>query len=106
MITIRSNPPSDKIERLRLAKYLAVVRQKPCLICGDKAEAHHITYAQPRALSKKNSDEYVVPLCHRHHMDLHNYGIAEPQWWSLQGINPMVWATLSYKRWKQEQYDD
>jgi hypothetical protein len=98
-----SDPPQ---ERLRLLRYLAVVREKPCLICGDKAEAHHINYAQPKALSRKNSDEYTVPMCHRHHMEMHNAGIPEKTWWAMQGINPMVWSTLSYKRWKNEHPDD
>ena len=34
-------------------------------------EAHHIRFAQPRALGRKVSDEYTVPVCRLHHRELH-----------------------------------
>lgn len=88
--------------RLRSEKYLRHVRSKPCLICGDRAEAHHLTFAQPRAKALKTGDQYTVPLCHRHHMELHESPLGERTWWSVNAILPMVWAEETYEKWRQE----
>jgi hypothetical protein len=34
------------------------------------------------------SDEFVVPLCHGHHREVHRSG-NEASWWSETGINPL-----------------
>src|SRR4051795_8115319 len=35
----------------------------PCLVCGRApSDAHHLRYAEPRALGRKVSDEFAVPL--------------------------------------------
>jgi hypothetical protein len=40
---------------------LQVVTSQPCLVCGrTPSEAHHVRFAQPRALGRKVSDEYTV----------------------------------------------
>ena len=40
------------------------IREKPCLICGDKAEVHHVWNLG----KKKVRHAYVsVPLCPKHH---------------------------------------
>jgi hypothetical protein len=44
-------------------------------------EAHHIRFAQPRALGRKVSDEYTVPVGSLHHRELHDYG-DEASWWA------------------------
>jgi hypothetical protein len=36
--------------------------------------AHHLRFAQPRAMSLKVSDEFTVPLCVIHHDQLHRSG--------------------------------
>ena len=61
--------------------------------------AHHIRYAQPRALSRKVSDEFVVPLCATHHDALHRVG-DEKAWWNKQSVDPLsvaadLWAMRS-----------
>lgn len=64
------------------------VRSFPCLICGSPAvDAHHLTYAQPKAMGLKVDDKYTVPLCRLHHSELHANG-DERLWWDLQGVNP------------------
>lgn len=68
-------------------------------MCGSPGEAHHLTHAQPRALAKKTGDQYTVPLCHQHHMELHDSPMPERTWWALNGIDPMVWAENCYKEW-------
>jgi hypothetical protein len=88
--------------RLRSFSYLYFIRGKPCLQCGSPGEAHHIQYAQPRALGRKTGDQYAVPLCHPCHMKLHNDGIPERTWWALRGIDPVKWAERSYEEWSKE----
>ena len=82
--------PSER--RLRSKAHLAMVASKPCLICeGFLCHAHHVTFAQPRGLSLKVSDEYTVPLCVLHHNELHAFH-NEASWWRSQGIEPLVHA--------------
>src|ERR1700680_3902897 len=66
--------------------HLAFVANQPCLVCGRRpAQAHHIRFAQPRALGLKVSDEFTVPLCNGHHDSLHQTG-DERAWWARHGI--------------------
>ena len=74
--------------RLRDKAHLRAVSLRPCLICGrQSSHAHHLTFAQPRGLSLKVSDEFIVPLCALHHGELHRSG-QERAWWERQGIDP------------------
>jgi hypothetical protein len=78
-----------KTIRLRDKEHCRFVATQPCLVCGrTPAEAHHIRFAQPRALGRKVSDEYTVPVCRVHHRDLHGYG-DEASWWAGVGIDPL-----------------
>ena len=83
--------PKDK--RIRDRAHLAFVAGQPCLVCGRRpAQAHHIRFAQPRALGLKVSDEFTVPLCNGHHDSLHQTG-DERAWWARHGIlNPLMLA--------------
>jgi hypothetical protein len=76
--------PKDK--RLRDKAHLAFVASQPCLVCGRRpAQAHHLRFAQQRALGLKVSDEFTVPLCNGHHDSLHHTG-DERAWWARNGI--------------------
>ena len=45
--------------------------------CGRKqSDPHHLRYLQPRALGRKVSDEFAVPLCRSHHRAVHRAGTA------------------------------
>ena len=67
-------------------------------MCGrTPTEAHHIRFAQPRALGRKVSDEYTVPVCRLHHRDLHSYG-DEASWWAGVGIDPLPIALELWRR--------
>jgi len=78
--------------RLRDRAHLKLVSKQPCLVCGRRpSDAHHLLFAQPRALSRKVSDEFTVPLCRGHHRELHRNG-DEIRWWKSQGIDPLVTA--------------
>src|SRR5262245_7740324 len=92
----------DKPYRLRSQRYLIHIRGKPCLKCGLPGEAHHIQYAQPRALSLRTGDQYAVPLCHACHMELHQHPSPERTWWALNGIDPVRWADREFAAWSRE----
>lgn len=75
--------------RKRSKAHLLFVRDQPCLVCKQTpSDAHHLRFAQPRALSRKVSDEFTVPLCRTHHQDLHRHG-NEKAWWANLQITPL-----------------
>jgi Protein of unknown function (DUF968) len=75
--------------RLRDKAHLKFVASQPCLVCGrSPADAHHLRFTQPRAMGRKVSDEFTVPLCRTHHRDNHRFG-DEVAWWSKQAIDPV-----------------
>jgi ERF superfamily len=75
--------------RYRSREHLRYVMQQPCLVCGRKpSDPHHLRYMQPRALGRKPSDEFAVPLCRAHHRAAHRAG-DERAWWRQTGIDPI-----------------
>jgi hypothetical protein len=86
-----------KTIRLRDNEHCKYVATQACLICGRiPSEAHHIRFAQPRALGRKVSDEYTVPVCRLHHRELHRYG-DEASWWAGVGVDPLSTALELWK---------
>jgi hypothetical protein len=78
--------------RVRDRDHVRLVAQQPCLICGRRpADPHHLRFAQSRALSRKVSDEFTVPLCRGHHREVHRSG-DEAAWWGNTGVDPTVAA--------------
>jgi hypothetical protein len=78
--------------RVRDRDHVRLVAQQPCLICARRpADAHHLRFAQSRALSRKVSDEFTVPLCRGHHREVHRSG-DEAAWWRNTGVDPTVAA--------------
>jgi DNA recombination protein Rad52 len=78
--------------RVRSKAHLAFVGSQPCLICSDlPSHAHHLTFAQPRGLSIKASDEFTVPLCPMHHNLLHQ-SANERAFWHQHGIDALQYA--------------
>ncbi len=78
--------------RRRSKSHLLFVRAQPCLICKQApCDAHHLKFAQPRALGRKVSDEFTVPLCRVHHQDLHRHG-NEQAWWANMNKAPLSMA--------------
>ena len=75
--------------RHRNKEHLRFVAKQPCLVCGRKhSDPHHLGFMQPRALGRKVSDEFVVPLCRIHHREVHRAG-DERAWWKHAGIDPI-----------------
>jgi len=78
--------------RMRDREHVKLVAQQPCLICGRRpADAHHLRFAQNRAMARKASDEFTVPLCRGHHREAHRSG-DEAAWWRNIGIDPISTA--------------
>jgi ERF superfamily len=81
-----------ELRRIRDRDHVRSVAQHPCLICGRRpADAHHLRFVQSRALGRKVSDEFTVPLCRGHHRELHRCG-NEASWWRNAHIDPIVAA--------------
>src|SRR5271156_2285846 len=78
--------------RVRDREHVRYVAQQSCLVCGRKpCDAHPLRFAQTRALGRKVSDEFTVPLCRGHHRELHRYG-DEARWWQKAAIDPITAA--------------
>jgi hypothetical protein len=78
--------------RMRDREHVRFVSQQPCLVCGRRpCDAHHLRFAQNRALGRKVSDEFTVPLCRGHHREVHRHG-DEAGWWQQLGLDPSVAA--------------
>jgi hypothetical protein len=89
--------------RYRSREHLRYVAQQACLICGRKqSDPHHLRYVQPRALGRKASDEFTVPLCRSHHRAVHRAG-DEQAWWTAAGIDPVK---VARQLWRQTRLDD
>src|SRR6202042_2798986 len=75
--------------RLRDKEHCKFVSRQPCVVCGrTPTNPHHLRFAQPRALGRKVSDEYTVPVCRTHHRELHGYG-DEASWWAGVNVDPV-----------------
>jgi ERF superfamily len=86
--------------RYRNREHLRYVAQQACLICGRKqSDPHHLL--QPRALGRKVSDEFAVPLCRSHHRAVHRAG-DEQAWWKAAGIDPVK---VARQLWRQTRLD-
>jgi hypothetical protein len=89
--------------RYRDKAHLRYVAQQACLLCGRKpSDPHHLRHLQPRALGRKASDEFAVPLCRIHHRLVHRVG-NEAAWWKDAGIDP---AKAAHQLWRQTRLND
>ena len=88
----------SKPRRQRNKAHLRFVAEQPSLVCGRKpSDPHHLRASQPRALGRKASDEFVVPLCRLHHRLVHRVG-NETAWWTDAGIDPLGTARKLWER--------
>jgi hypothetical protein len=90
--------PLTTPSRKRNKAHLAFVASQPCLVCQrSPCDAHHLKFAEPRALGRKVSDEFTVPLCRDHHHQLHRRG-NEAAWWANHQITPL---NIARELWDQ-----
>jgi hypothetical protein len=84
----KSNLMHPEPRRIRDREHVRFVAQQTCLVCGRQpCDAHHLRFAQNRALGRKVSDEFTVPLCRGHHREVHRHG-DEAGWWQKLGLDP------------------
>ena len=105
----KSALPFPEPRRIRDRDHVRHVAQQTCLICGRQpCDAHHLRFAQSRALGRKVSDEFTVPLCRGHHREVHRHG-DEAKWWSKArlirsrplaryGAKPIRWRAAATAR--------
>ena len=74
----------------RNAEESAAIRAQP-------ADAHHLRFTQLRAMGRKVSDEFTVPLCRAHHRQIHGVG-DEQLWWRPTTIDPLEAANALWKQ--------
>ena len=90
--------PISKPVRERNRNHLRFVASQPCLVCGrTPSDPHHLKFAEQRAMGRKVSDRFTVPICRLHHRELHKRG-DERTWWEKQGIDPLPIAASLLKR--------
>jgi hypothetical protein len=78
--------------RIRDRDHVRHVMKQPCLVCGRRpSDPHHLRFAQWRALGRRVSDEFTVPLCRTHHREIHRRG-NEESWWQNTGLDPLAAA--------------
>ncbi len=63
-------------------------------------DPHHLRFMQARALGRKVSEEFAVPLCRGHHREAHR-ARDERAWWTRAGIDPI---SVARKLWKQSRH--
>jgi hypothetical protein len=93
----KSALPLSEPRRYRDRAHLKFVASQPCLRCERQpSEPHHLRFVQPRALGRKVSDEYAVPLCRTHHREVHRQG-DEAAWWASAGIDALA---VAHRLWQ------
>jgi ERF superfamily len=104
----KKQPRSDVVHalgkplRLRDKEHRRFVLRQPCLVCGRvPSDPHHLTFTQPRALGRRVSDAFTVPLCRVHHRELHRSS-NEVTWWERLNIDPLP---VALKLWQQTRAD-
>jgi ERF superfamily len=91
-----------KTVRLRDKDHRKFVLRQPCLVCGRvPSDPHHLTFTQSRALGRRVSDEFIVPVCRVHHRELHRSG-DEAAWWQRFNIDPLP---IALRLWQQTRSD-
>lgn len=62
-----------KPKTYRSEKYLAFVRTQPCCVCKNPygSQPHH---TEKSGTSMKGTDLSCIPLCERHHIEIHQTG--------------------------------
>ncbi|MGP0089099.1 MAG: ERF family protein [Xanthobacteraceae bacterium] len=78
-----------KTVRVRDKDHLKFVSRQACLVCGRApSDPHHLRFTQARALGRRVSDEFTVPVCRIHHRELHRHA-DEAAWWDQVKIDPL-----------------
>jgi len=66
---------------------LDMVRGSPCIVCGSKADPHHVT---TRGAGGGDTIDNLMPLCRTHHTEWHKSG---PGRMIEKYMNVLKWLT-------------
>ena len=78
---------------MKLPKYLAWVREQPCVSCGawPPSEAHHVkAVCHLSGAGMKCTDLAVMPLCRLHHDNEHRFPTEMQIKWAFQTLDKAV----------------
>ena len=93
---VKSELARPEPRRIRDREHVRFVAKQPCLICGRRpSDPHHLRFAQHRALGRKVSDEFTIPLCRGHHREAHRWrrsGMVEKGWHRSECLRPRALA--------------
>jgi hypothetical protein len=95
----KSALPLSEPRRYRDRAHLEFVASQPCL--RQPSDPHHLRFMQPRAMGRRVSDEFAVPLCRTHHRAVHRHG-DEVAWWKSAGIDVV---TIAQRLWQHTRLD-
>jgi len=87
-------PQLRKLERYE--RRAAAQRERAVLGLSGRIKKRTQFFIQPRALGRKISDEFAVPLCRGHHRAVHR-SRDERAWWREAGIDPIKVARRLWK---------
>jgi hypothetical protein len=74
------------------AAYLAWIHGHPCIVETCRRLPVEAAHIGPRGLSTKVPDWQALPLCHRHHEQLHALG--PKRFWELHALDPEALIAL------------
>jgi len=90
--------PIGEPRRYRDRGHLEFVAAQSCLICERRpCDPHHLRFAQKRALGRRVSDEFTVPLCRLHHREAHR-SRDERAWWRRLGLDSIKIAEMLWRK--------
>jgi hypothetical protein len=91
-----------KTVRLRDKDHLKFVSRQACLVCARvPSDPHHLRFVQSRALGRRVSDEFTVPVCRIHHRELHRQA-DEAAWWARLNIDPLPVALALWQHTRRD----
>jgi hypothetical protein len=98
--------------RIRDRDHIWHVMKQSCLICGRRpSDPHHLRFAQSRALGRKVSDEFTVPLCRGHiarsiALAMKRHGGRSPE--SIRGLRlvPYGWKHIHCQQCEEARVKD
>lgn len=91
---------ADAAEGIRQVTHSEYIRTRRCLVgwnCEGDVVAHHIrSVAAGAGTGIKPGDEWLVPLCHKHHMEGHDKG-----WRSFERRHSINLAEKAADYWRR-----
>ena len=76
--------PIPKQKRWKSKRYIDWIKTQRCIVCFKEAEPHHIIgVGNMSGMGMKAPDWAVMPLCHEHHMLMHEGSVMQETQWQM-----------------------